>query len=96
MQKYFLHPSFSYAFFFNLTRKTETGTASMWNTINSNPLGPIKLSSQYVCVHRGQFCLRMWLQDSAAPTFSWLDLFHNFLGCGLEFRLVKKFSNGRN
>jgi hypothetical protein len=28
------------------THTTETGTASRWETSNSNPLGPIKLSSQ--------------------------------------------------
>jgi len=34
-------------FFSNSTHKTETGTASWWETTtNSNPLGPIKLSSQ--------------------------------------------------
>jgi hypothetical protein len=32
--------------FFNSTHKTKTGTANRWETINSNPPRPIKLSSQ--------------------------------------------------
>jgi hypothetical protein len=44
-KKYFSHPSFSYELFSNPTDKAELRTASRWEITNSNPLGPIKLSS---------------------------------------------------
>ncbi len=47
LQKYFSHPSFSYKFFSNPTHKTETATASRWETTNSNPDGPIKAVNKY-------------------------------------------------
>jgi hypothetical protein len=44
--KIFLTSKFSYLPFSNPTHKTKTWTANRWETTNSNPHGPIKLSSQ--------------------------------------------------
>jgi hypothetical protein len=46
LQKYFSHPNLVIHFFPNPTHKTKTVTANTWETADSNPLGPIKLSSQ--------------------------------------------------
>jgi hypothetical protein len=46
LQKYFSIPSLVIYFFSNPTHKPKTGTANRWETTNSNPLGPLKLSSQ--------------------------------------------------
>ncbi len=46
LQKTFLTSKFSYLLFSNPTHQTKTGTANRCDTTNSNPPGPIKLSSQ--------------------------------------------------
>ncbi len=47
LQKHFSHPSFNCQLLSKPpTYKTETGTANRWETTNSKPLGPIKLSTQ--------------------------------------------------
>jgi hypothetical protein len=46
LQKHFSHPDLVIYLFPNPTHKTKTGTASRWETTNSNLPGPIKLSSQ--------------------------------------------------
>jgi hypothetical protein len=46
LQKYFSQPSLVIYFFSNPTHKTKIGIARMSETNNSNPPGPIKLSSQ--------------------------------------------------
>jgi hypothetical protein len=45
--------------FSNPTQKTKTGTANRWETTNSNPPGPIKLSSQSTAGVR--FCCAFYL-----------------------------------
>jgi len=44
--KIFLTSKCSYVLFSNPTHKTATATANRWETTNSNPAGPIELSSQ--------------------------------------------------
>jgi len=53
-QKYFSHPSSSYNFFSNPTHKIEPGlqVVGTWKATNSNPLGPIKLSSQWEKINK--------------------------------------------
>jgi hypothetical protein len=46
LQNYFSHPSFSYLLHSDRTHTTETETANRWETTNSNPPGPMKLSTQ--------------------------------------------------
>ncbi len=46
--KIFLTSKFSYLLFSNPTHGTKTGTTNRWETTNSNPPGPIKLSSQSI------------------------------------------------
>jgi hypothetical protein len=47
---------FYYQPFSNPTPKTETGTGSRCETINSNPLGPIKLSTQSETTSNQEIC----------------------------------------
>ncbi len=44
--KIFFTSKFSYLLFSSPTHKTKTGTVNMWETTNTNPRGPIKLSNQ--------------------------------------------------
>jgi hypothetical protein len=44
--KIFRTSTFSYLLFLNPIHKTKIGIANRWKTSNSNPVGPIKLSSQ--------------------------------------------------
>ncbi len=43
-----LHQCSIISFFSNLTHKTKSGIANMWETTNNNPPGPTKLSSQSI------------------------------------------------
>jgi hypothetical protein len=51
-KKYFAHPSLVIYFSPTPPINLKTGTASRWETTNSNPPGPIKLSSQSTTVVR--------------------------------------------
>jgi hypothetical protein len=53
------------------THKTETGTASTWETTNSNPLGPIKLSKQSEQGAVNKYHLTMFSDCSTAPWELW-------------------------
>jgi len=71
LQIYFSHPSCS-NFFSNRTHKTDTGTASTWETTNSKPLGPIKLSNQSKIGRVNKYDLTLFLrlfQDYESCTF---------------------------
>ncbi len=46
LEKYFSHPRLVIYLFSNTSHKTKIGIVNRWETTNSNPPGPIKLSSQ--------------------------------------------------
>ncbi len=65
--KKFSHPSFSCLYFSNPTHKTKTGIANRWEITNSNPAGPIKLSSQSIAgvirLCLGKPCEKCWAKN---------------------------------
>jgi hypothetical protein len=71
---------FRYLLFSNPTHQTKTGTAHRWETTNSNPPWPIKLSSQStagarLCCVPARLCCAFYLSElckNAGPkTFCW-------------------------
>jgi hypothetical protein len=65
--KIFLTSKFSYLLFSNPTHKTKTWTANTWETTNSNPHGPIKLSSQLTTGVR--LCCAFYQPQQTVQTF---------------------------
>jgi len=72
LQKWLSLVSFGYLLFPNPTHKTEIGTANGKKTANSNPPGPIKLSSQSERGSNEMDTIWLYLLDcSRSPSGLW-------------------------
>jgi hypothetical protein len=98
VHKYFSHPrSVIYFFFSNHSHKTKTGTGNWWETTDSNPLQPLKLSSQLttdVTLHSAMYWPHHLVHKCKAQSRSdWCRWFatNSLLPiCGLSFHFRAK------